>query len=64
MSRKENPGLWRKSRYSNGSGSCVEVGQAPAETVTVRDTKQSGRGAVLKFSLDAWRAFTEQVKLP
>jgi hypothetical protein len=45
---------WRKSSYSNGSGACVEVGQA--DGVRVRDTKDRN-GAVLVFDATTWRAF-------
>ncbi|MGH3191501.1 MAG: DUF397 domain-containing protein [Streptosporangiaceae bacterium] len=51
---------WRKSKYSNGDGNCVEVGQAPAR-VAVRDTKDRP-GAVLTFSPAAWRAFAARIK--
>ena len=59
MDRKD--GDWRKASYSNGSGDCVEVGQAPA-VVLVRDTKQDGTGPVLRFAPGAWRRFAGQVK--
>jgi hypothetical protein len=45
---------WRKSSYSNGSGACVEVGQA--DGVRIRDTKDRN-GVVLAFGVAAWRAF-------
>jgi len=59
MDRKD--GDWRKASYSNGSGDCVEVGQAPA-VVQVRDTKQDGTGPVLRFAPGTWRRFADQVK--
>jgi hypothetical protein len=53
---------WRKSTYSsNGGASCIEVGQA-THTIAVRDTKQHGRGPVLRFTPAAWRRFAERVK--
>ncbi|MGD0066762.1 MAG: DUF397 domain-containing protein [Streptosporangiaceae bacterium] len=53
---------WRKSTYSsNGGASCIEVGQA-TRTIAVRDTKQHGRGPVLRFTPAAWRRFAEQVR--
>ena len=53
---------WRKSTYSsNGGASCIEVAQAP-HIVAVRDTKQHGRGPVLRFTPAAWRRFAEQIK--
>jgi Domain of unknown function (DUF397) len=55
---------WRKSTYSsNGGASCIEVGQATRTiAIAVRDTKQHGRGPVLRFTPAAWRRFAEQVK--
>ena len=54
--------MWRKSAYSSSNGgNCVEVGQA-TRTVAVRDTKQDGRGPMLRFTPTAWRRFTDQVK--
>jgi hypothetical protein len=46
---------WRKSSYSNGSGECVEVGQA--DGVRVRDTRDRD-GTVLAFDASTWRAFS------
>jgi hypothetical protein len=45
---------WRKSSYSNGSGECVEVGQA--DGVRIRDTKDRNE-VVLTFDAATWRAF-------
>jgi hypothetical protein len=53
---------WRKSSYSgNGGSDCVDVGN-DAGRVLVRDTKDHGRGLVLRFSPDAWRRFADRVK--
>jgi hypothetical protein len=52
---------WRKSRYSNASGSCVEVAQTQSRVVAVRDTKDRG-GPALAFGSDAWRAFMTAVR--
>jgi hypothetical protein len=53
---------WRKSSYSgNGGGNCVEVGH-DAGRVLVRDTKQHGRGLVLRFTPDAWRELVATIK--
>jgi hypothetical protein len=50
---------WRKSSYSgDNGGECIEV--AAAGTVLVRDTTDRG-GPVLKFTADAWRAFTATI---
>ena len=52
---------WRKASYSNGSGSCVEVGTIRGEVVA-RDTKDNGHGPVLAFGADAWRRMIADVK--
>jgi hypothetical protein len=51
---------WRKSSYSgNNGGQCVEI--TAQGRVLVRDSKNP-RGAVLEFTPEAWRKFTEQAK--
>jgi Domain of unknown function (DUF397) len=50
---------WRTSASSN-SGGCVETGSTSA-AVLVRDSKDRD-GAVLAYSPDAWRAFTDGLK--
>jgi hypothetical protein len=52
---------WRKSLYSNGQGSCIEVGQAAVQAIAVRDTKDLD-GPHLTFKLEAWEAFVNKVK--
>lgn len=53
---------WRKSSYSSGNGGeCVEVASA-TDAITVRDTKQSGTGPLLRFTPATWRRFAGQVK--
>lgn len=52
--------LWRKSSYSNGQASCVEVGQHGTE-IAVRDTKNR-QGPALAFAPGSWRAFTRRVR--
>lgn len=53
---------WRKSTRSGGNGgNCIEVGQSAA-AVVVRDTKQGGRGPVLRFAPDEWARFTGTLK--
>jgi hypothetical protein len=49
---------WRKASYSDGQGSCVEVGHVP-EGIGVRDTKLPGTSPMLKFAPEAWRAFLQ-----
>ncbi|GAA1962981.1 DUF397 domain-containing protein [Kitasatospora viridis] len=54
---------WAKSSYSSEAGnSCVEVGRTPAGAIPVRDTKQHGRGPVLKFEPAAFQGFLDAVK--
>ena len=52
---------WRKATYSHGNGNCVEVA-AVRRAIGVRDTVQQGRGPVLEFSAEAWRAFIGTAK--
>ena len=53
---------WRKSSYSgNGGANCVETGSAPG-LVLIRDTKDMGRGPVLRVTPAQWRRFTKSVK--
>ena len=52
---------WHKSGYSgDNGGDCVEVGTA-GPAVAVRDSKHPD-GPQLAFAVDAWKAFTEQLK--
>jgi Domain of unknown function (DUF397) len=54
---------WRKASYSgNGGASCVEVGQTQDGTIVVRDTKNSGRGPVHRYTPKEWRAFVAGVR--
>jgi hypothetical protein len=52
--------VWRKSIYSGGNGSCVEVADL-GTAVAVRDSKDK-TGPALVFSLDQWRGFMRSVK--
>ena len=51
---------WRKSSYSNGQASCVEVGHDAAQIV-VRDTKDP-EGPALAFSRQGWQRFTRRLR--
>jgi hypothetical protein len=54
---------WRKSRRSNSSANCVEVGTAPGRRVVgVRDSKQHGRGPVLEFAVPTWKVFLTVIR--
>ena len=46
---------WRKSSFSGING-CVEVAFT-GDRVAVRDSKDGGRGPVLEFTSEEWRAF-------
>jgi Domain of unknown function (DUF397) len=52
--------LWRKSTYSGGNGSCVEIANL-GMAVAVRDSKDPG-GPKLIFAADEWRSFTGSIK--
>jgi hypothetical protein len=51
---------WRKASYSNGSGNCVEIGNA-SPVVMVRDTTDRD-GVTLSVPTDAWSTFLAGIK--
>jgi Domain of unknown function (DUF397) len=59
------PATWRKSSYSNASGSCVEIAVLTRATgehhVAIRDSKDP-HGPALTFSARHWHAFTAAIK--
>ena len=63
---REEPGtnlpcaLWRKSTYSGGNGSCVEIADLGA-AAAVRDSKDRN-GPKLIFAADEWRRFVDSIK--
>jgi hypothetical protein len=48
--------IWRKSRYSNPSGNCVEMAELPAGDVAVRNSRFPD-GPALVFTPAEWDAF-------
>lgn len=53
---------WRKSRRSNGSGSCVEAATLrEGWRIAIRDSKNPS-GPALIVSPGAWRSLTDQIK--
>lgn len=52
--------LWRKSTYSGGNGSCVEIADL-STAAAVRDSKDRN-GPKLVFGADEWRNFVDSIK--
>lgn len=52
--------VWRKSTYSGGNGSCVEIADL-GTAVAVRDSKVPG-GPKLVFGPAQWHTFARSVK--
>ena len=52
--------LWRKSTYSGGNGSCIEIADL-GTVAAVRDSKNRN-GPKLIFAADEWRSFVDSVK--
>jgi len=49
---------WRKSRYSNPSGNCVEAAELAAGSVAVRNSRYPD-GPALIFTRAEWDAFLQ-----
>ncbi|MFF4776472.1 DUF397 domain-containing protein [Microtetraspora fusca] len=52
---------WRKSRFSNNGGNCVEIASNLPGVIGVRDSKNP-TGPALIFTPDEWSAFLSGVK--
>jgi Domain of unknown function (DUF397) len=50
--------VWRKSRFSNPSGNCVELADLSAEVVAVRNSRDPD-GPALIFTRAEWDAFLQ-----
>lgn len=48
---------WFTSSHSSGNGQCVEAARLPEGGMAIRDTKNR-QGTILRFTPDAWQAFT------
>ncbi len=53
--------VWRKSRYSNPSGNCVELGELPQGWVAVRNSRDPA-GPALVYTRAELAAFIHGVK--
>ena len=51
---------WRTATYTNGGENCVEAANVP-DAVLIRDTKDQGRGPVLRFTPAAFAEFTSRL---
>ena len=52
--------LWRKSTYSGGNGSCVEIADL-GTAAAVRDSRDRN-GPKLVFAAHEWRSFIDDIK--
>ncbi len=52
---------WRKSSHSANGNNCVETGSVTG-AVLIRDTKDNGRGPVLRVTPAEWQRFTKSIR--
>ena len=52
---------WRKSSYSGNGANCIETASVPG-AVLIRDTKDHGRGPVLRVTSADWTRLVQSVK--
>lgn len=58
----ERVAKWRKSRYSQGDNTCVEIADSVPGWIGVRDSKLGADSPILAFTDAEWAAFTAGVK--
>ena len=54
--------IFRTSSYSSGNNNCVQVATTPDGGRAVRDSKDGGRGPILYFTREEWKAFLDGAK--
>jgi hypothetical protein len=55
--------FWRKSSWSAGNGSCVEVAELSEHSVGVRNSRDNSEGCpVLAFDRTEWEAFITDIR--
>jgi len=53
--------VWKKSRWTNGQGACVEVARNLPGIVAVRDSKDPA-GPKLVFTHGEWNTFLDRLR--
>lgn len=54
---------WKKSSWSAGNGSCVEIADMPGGAVAVRNSRDSSPGhSMLIFDSEEWSSFVADVQ--
>jgi hypothetical protein len=51
--------LFAEWKDNTGEGSCVQIAHGPGGWVAVRDSKDHGDGAMLRFTAEEWTAFKD-----
>lgn len=57
------PTRWRKSSYSKGQNTCVEVATVPGQ-VGIRDSKLGAASPILTVTTAQWHALLTEVPTP